>query len=308
MRKRTLMTRMGLMTTDLRESVSSALSACGKIGNDSDFRVGNRLPMDNVKSLWYSGHIVKRDLQMNRSKKAKYFCRPHNSQPILTQMPKKTTRQTHSKSPKKSSAQWTATSRLIRNLEPKEMLDLFRQLYLLSTDNAELIDSQFKSSQGDKLLEEYREKIIQEFFPERNPYDSFPKMGKIKQWIRDYQKGTGDMAGTTELMVTFQEQGANFTMAYGDIDERFYDSLLSGWNDLEKMLTKTAPELFPAFRERMLEIVKPVYGRVGWGYGDGVFAAVADIYAFHGLGLEHSGHWKTEYEFTVIDKNKSQAE
>ena len=149
-------------------------------------------------------------------------------------MPKKSTKQSRSQSPKKSSPQWTATSRLLRNLEPKEMLDLFRQLYLLSRDNAQLIDSQFKSSHGDNLLDEYREKIIQQFFPDNDRHDSFPQMGKMKQWIRDYRKGTGDLAGTTELMVTFQEQGANFTMEYGDIDERFYDSLLSGWNDLVK--------------------------------------------------------------------------
>ena len=127
-------------------------------------------------------------------------------------------------------------------------------------------------------------------------------MGSIKQWIRDYRKGTGDMVGTTELMVTFQEQGARFTLEYGDINERFYDSLLSGWNDLEKMLTKDAPELFPAFRERLLEIVKPIYGQIGWGYSDGVFQAVDDIYAFHGLGLELSGDWKTGYTIQVIEK------
>ena len=223
-------------------------------------------------------------------------------------MPKKPTKQSRSKSPKKSSSQWTATSRLLRNLEPEEMLELFRQLYLLSLDNAELIDSQFKSAKGDKLLDEYRERIIQEFFPDHNSYDSFPRMGKIKQWIRDYRKGTGDLAGTTELMVTFQEQGAKFTLEYGDIDERFYDSLLSGWNDLEKMLTKDAPELFLAFRERMLEIVKPTYGRIGWGYGDGVFLAVYDIYDFHGLRIGHSGNWKIGFQFHVVEKEDEQAE
>ena len=91
-------------------------------------------------------------------------------------------------------------------------------------------------------------------------------------------------------------------MEYGDIDERFYDSLQSGWNDLEKILTKDAPELFHAFRERMLEIVKPTYGRIGWGYGDGVFEAVNDIYAFHGLRIGHSGNWKTGFQFHVIEK------
>ena len=215
-------------------------------------------------------------------------------------MPKKSTNPLRGKSPKKSSSQWTATSRLLRNLEPEDTLDLFRQLYFLSPDNAEYIDSQFKSSQSDKLLDEYRQRIILEFFPNRKSDDSSPKMGKIKQWIRDYRKGTGDLAGTTELMVTFQEQGARFTLAYGDIDERFYDSLLSGWNDLVKMLTQDAPELFFAFRERLLEIVKPTYGRIGWGYSDGVFDAVDEIYAFHGFDLECSGHWKTGYQFNMI--------
>jgi len=188
------------------------------------------------------------------------------------------------------------------------MLDLFRQLYLFSTDNAQLMDSQFKSSKGDKLLDEYREKIIHEFFPNNGRYDSFPQMGKMKQWIRDYRKGTGDLAGTTELMVTFQEQGADFTMEYGDINERFYDSLLSGWNDLVKMLTKDAPELFFAFRERLLEIVKPVFGRVGWGYGDGVYEAVDEIYTFHGLGIERSGNWKAGFQFRMVEKKEDSSE
>jgi hypothetical protein len=211
-------------------------------------------------------------------------------------MPKK-------KSTKSISAQWTATSRLLRNLEPKEMIDLFRQLYMLSPDNAELIDSQFKSDDNDQLMEEYRRKIVLEFFPLRESDDSFPRMGWLKNLIRDYRKGTGDLAGTAELMVTFQEQGMKFTMDYGDISERFYDSLLSGMYDLIKILTTEAPELFPAFRDRLLAIVCRVYGRVGWGYGDGMYETVGEIYGFHGLELQHSGHWKTDNQFKVIEKN-----
>ena len=180
-------------------------------------------------------------------------------------MPKKATKQSRSKSPKKSSP--------------------------------------LQSSKCDKLLDEYRERIIQEFFPDHNRHDCFPQMGKIKQWVRDYRKGTGDLAGTMELMVTFQEQGANFTMEYGDIDEPFYDSLLSGWNDLVKMLTKDAPELFFVFRERLLEIVKQIFGRVGWGYDKGTYKAVNDIYTFHGLGLERSGNRKAGFQFHVIEKS-----
>jgi len=219
-----------------------------------------------------------------------------------TAMKKRPAKKSTGKQSKKTSGQWSATSRLLRNLEPSEMIDLFRQLYLLSPDNAELIDSQFKSASGDKLLEEYRQKIEQEFFPLRNTDDSFPRMGWMKSLIRDYCKGTNDLAGTTELMVTFQEQGMKFTMEYGDINERFYDSLLSGMNDLIKMLTKDAPQLFPAFRDRLIEIVRPVFGRVGWGYGDGMYETVSEIYDFHGLDLQYSGNWKTGYQFQIVEK------
>ena len=102
-------------------------------------------------------------------------------------------------------------------------------------------------------------------------------------------------------MVTFQEQGMEFTMQYGDIDERFYDSLLSGMNDLIKMLTKDAPHLFLAFRDRLIEILRRVYGRVGWGYGDGMHETVSEICNFHGFDLQHSGDWKTGYRFEVVE-------
>jgi len=203
---------------------------------------------------------------------------------------------------KRTNAQWTPISRLIRNLEPKEMLDLFRQLYMLSPENAEFIDSQFKSGSEEKLLEEYRQKIKLEFFPEHDPYSKFPRMGWMKSLIRDYRKGTGDLAGTAELMVTFQEHGMEFTMMYGDISEQFYDSLLSGMNDMIKMLTKDAPQLFPAFRDRLVEVVRRVYGRVGWGYGDGMHETVGEICEFHGYILRHSGDWRAGYTFEVVEK------
>jgi len=217
-------------------------------------------------------------------------------------MKKQITKKTAKKLPKKTNAQWTSISRLLRNLEADEMLDLFRQLYTLSHENAEYIESRFKSGAEDELLWEYRRKIVLEFFPEHDPYNSFPRMGWMKSLIRDYRKGTGDLAGTTELMVTFQEQGMKFTMEYGDIDERFYDSLLSGMCDLVKILTKDAPQLFPAFRDRLIEIVRRVYGRIGWGYGDGMYETVNEICEFHGLTLQRTGNWEPGYQFEIVEK------
>jgi len=93
-----------------------------------------------------------------------------------------------------------------------------------------------------------------------------------------------------------------FTMDYGDINERFYDSLLSGMNDIIKMLTKDAPELFPAFRDRLSEIVRRVYGRVGWGYGDGLYETVSEICDFHGLDFQKSRDGKNDFSFKMVKK------
>ena len=217
-------------------------------------------------------------------------------------MKKQPTKKSTSKPAKKASAQWTSVSRLLRDTEPAEMIDLLRQLYMLSPDNAKFIDSKFILGEEDKFLEECRHKIKLEFFPKKAPYGPPPRMGWMKALIRDYKKGTGDMAGTAELMVTFQEQGMEYTMAYGDIDERFYDSLLSGMNDVIKMLTKDAPQLFPAFRDRLVAIVRRVYGRVGWGYGDGMYETVAEICEFHGRTLQRSGDWRSGYKIEVVEK------
>ena len=127
-------------------------------------------------------------------------------------------------------------------------------------------------------------------------------MGWMKTLIRDYRKGTGDLPGTVELMVTFQEQGMQFTMEFGDINERFYDSLLSGMNDLIKMLTKDARELFPAFRDRLIEIVRRVFGRVGWGYGDGMYETVNEICDSHGLNFQYFRDGKRDYSFKIMEK------
>jgi hypothetical protein len=39
--------------------------------------------------------------------------------------------------------------------------------------------------------------------------------------IRDYRKATGNLHGTVELLMTYVENGAEFTSDYGDMDEGF---------------------------------------------------------------------------------------
>jgi len=45
-----------------------------------------------------------------------------------------------------------------------------------------------------------------------------------------------------------------------------------------------------------------LFGRVGWGYGDGMYEAVAEICDFHGLDFQYSGDWKSGYQFKIVEK------
>ena len=62
-------------------------------------------------------------------------------------------------------------------------------------------------------------------------------------------------------------------------------------DNLIKLLTKDAPELFPTFLGRLTKIAEIVYCQVGWGYGDGIRDALYEVCEFH------------EYEVQAIATN-----
>jgi uncharacterized protein YicC (UPF0701 family) len=70
-------------------------------------------------------------------------------------------------------------------------------------------------------------------------------------------------------MLTYVENGTEFTHEFGDINESFYNSLESVLNEMAQLLTREGKELYPRFRERVQRLATLVDG-IGWGYGDAV--------------------------------------
>jgi hypothetical protein len=68
------------------------------------------------------------------------------------------------------------------------------------------------------------------------------------------------------------EFGTAFTREYGDIDERFYDSMESAYDKVVTACEKDET-LFKQFRERLYQIIIETDG-MGWGYHDNL----KDIY------------------------------
>lgn len=168
---------------------------------------------------------------------------------------------------------WSAARRHLTALDKPALLALVKDLYDFGVENRDFIQarSQAPDSGGD-VLEAYRKRIVEQFFSKRADGTGPLKLGVARKAIRDYRKATGNLSGTAELLMTYVENGAEFTHIYGDIDEGFYNSVESALEELAGLLRGAAQEMYPRFSERLAR-VEQMAGGIGWGFGD----FVADV-------------------------------
>ncbi|EKN69014.1 hypothetical protein P9E76_14100 [Schinkia azotoformans] len=98
------------------------------------------------------------------------------------------------------------------------------------------------------------------------------RLGEARDAITNFKKITGDQLRTLDLMLFYVEVGTEFTNTYGDIDGRFYDSMISMYN---KVISECAKDekLFKIFHDRLSSVIEDSSG-IGWGYHD----ALWDLY------------------------------
>jgi hypothetical protein len=166
----------------------------------------------------------------------------------------------------KKSTGWQNVRRQIGDWSKPALMALVKDLYEASPDNRDFLHARFQAQENTgAALEKYRRKIVEQFFPARG--DGKLKLGEARKAIRDYRKATGNLVGTIELMLTYVENGTEFTREFGDINESFYNSLESVLNEVAQLLMKEGREHYPKFRERVQRLAARAKG-IGWGYGD----------------------------------------
>lgn len=122
------------------------------------------------------------------------------------------------------------------------------------------------TSKKDKaVLEAYKKKIKQEFFPERGYGEGRPSVGKAP--ILQFLKVSYLPEYLVDLMLYYVEQGIKYTLAYGDIDESFYDSVVSVYEDALDLIKENS--LYEQFYDRCKKAVDDTKG-MGWGFHDGL--------------------------------------
>jgi len=166
----------------------------------------------------------------------------------------------------KKSSGWQNIRQQLNEWTKSALIALVKDLYDASPDNRDFLQARFQAEANvGTALEKYRHKIVEQFFPARG-FGKL-KLGEARKAIRDYRKATGNLAGTIDLMLTYVENGTEFTHEFGDINESFYNSLESVLNEMAELLLGEGSELYPQFRERVQHLTVHA-DHIGWGYGD----------------------------------------
>ena len=148
-------------------------------------------------------------------------------------------------------------------LNTKELIGIISELYTLSQQNENFCNARLLNNTDD-VLEVYKQLIRKYMYPDLTKRNQDISLSSARKAISEYKRATGSLTGTLELMVYYIECGHKFTQDYGDIDERFYDSLISMFDKVIELL-KLHLDLKEIFYSR-LKCISDDSRNFGWGY------------------------------------------
>lgn len=90
------------------------------------------------------------------------------------------------------------------------------------------------------------------------------RLSEAKNAISKFKKLSSDDLKTLDLMIYYVEVGTKFTNTYGDIDEKFYGSMVSMYRKVVDACDQDE-KIYDIFADRLYAIVEESEG-TGWGY------------------------------------------
>ena len=142
---------------------------------------------------------------------------------------------------------------------------LLPQIYRKNCECKELIESKFDPELETRAFVKYKKQIILEFFP----YKGFGRLrySVMRKALKNFKDISVNHKLIAELMMIHVEKGVEFTNAYGDIDDRFYDNIAGMYAKVLRYIAEH--NLHTIFRQRCREVVEQTEG-MGWGFHDGL--------------------------------------
>ena len=144
----------------------------------------------------------------------------------------------------------------------KELVDEIVDLFKLSSKVKEYYNLKVKPDNEEEMLKDYKKIVEEQFFPSRG--DSVLNYRVLRNAISDFKKLSTKLENIADLMLTYVENGVEFTNTYGDIDETFY-------NNIARMYDKTVQyiienDLGSKYQKRCQNAMV-MSQDIGWGFG-----------------------------------------
>jgi len=174
---------------------------------------------------------------------------------------------------------WSRIKAEIKHWDAARLTGLVQDLFDHSAENRDfLVARLLRDAIGPQVLAPYLKRIQAAYYGKNGEMARRLNHKDARSSIREYQRATSDLAGTLELLLVHVEVGTKFTCEYGDIDCPFYDSLCSSLHEARKLLLSEAGQpLYPRVKDRLDALVRQVYKKVGWGYGDFVNEVAVEL-------------------------------
>lgn len=157
----------------------------------------------------------------------------------------------------------------LANKSETELKQEIIELFKLFPTIKEYYSLKVKLDGEDEVLEKYKKKVKDEFFPDKG----FGKLrlSDAKKAISDFKKISKSPKNIADLMVSYVEYGVEFTNEYGDINEAFYYSIEKMYLDAMDYISNNG---LGDYFEKRLSKIKDNSTDIGWGFEDNM----VDIY------------------------------
>ncbi len=158
---------------------------------------------------------------------------------------------------------WTRIKASLKHLDQAALVEVIKLLYDKGDDNKMVLARYFDSEPTDDLLAPKVKRAIEEAFYTERGYPDF-KVGPARKALQSYLK-TATPREAIEMELYYAGKGIQGTLAYGDIDERFYLSVESVFESaIKRILANPEPE---QYQRRLGDMVNSTSG-IGWGFHD----------------------------------------
>ncbi|MEX0770636.1 MAG: DUF6155 family protein [Balneolaceae bacterium] len=166
---------------------------------------------------------------------------------------------------------------LIKDLEPGELREVILELSKLSPKNKQFLKLYLQGSDAvevESIVNEAKKKVHDHFY---GP-SKFPKvdLSSARKVVNEYRKVLKEYPSQiADLKLYYVEVGTELTNDFGDINEGYYLSLESMFEDFCKQVTKYPP-YFKKFEDRIYELQSDCQN-IGWGYSDTINDLVFEL-------------------------------